>query len=64
MTQKNKDESSVEIKDGSKSVYKINENEILIGEQFCSINILLQTRSGEVRRYLLRRTKNDKLVLV
>ena len=51
-------------KTDSNSYEEIGATEILVDEKFSSIVIMLHTKSGEVRKYFLRKTKRDKLVLI
>lgn len=63
MTETTKEKTEIEFKDEQGKVCKVEVKEISIPENFDSILINFKTNQGTVKRYLLRRTKRDRLVL-
>jgi len=48
---------------GEEKFKQIIVSDLMVDEKFDCIVIKLKTRSGEIKKYLLRKTKRDKLVL-
>jgi len=58
-----KEKTEIEVENEKGEVCKIEVKEISIPENFDSVLINFKTNSGTTKRYLLRRTKRDRLVL-
>ena len=58
-----KEKTEIELKDEEGVVRKFEVKEISIPKNFDSVLINFKTNSGTTKRYLLRRTKRDRLVL-
>lgn len=62
-TEKLKEKTTMEIKNEKGEVKKVEVKEISIDSNFDSVLINFKTNSGNTKRYFLRRTKRDRLVL-
>lgn len=55
--------TKISFRDKSNTVKQIEIQELIVSLEFDSIVIYFQTLAGETKKYFLRRTKRDRLVL-